>query len=77
MNRDKKGFGVPMQEWLKDELKEYIVEHINKKTLNQHELFNVQEVINLKKQYIDGANVNAIKLWYILMFQMWYKKWMH
>ena len=77
MNRDKKGFGVPMQEWLKDELKEYIVEHINKKTLNQHELFNVQEVINLKKQYIDGENVNAIKLWYILMFQMWYKKWMH
>jgi len=77
MNRDKKGFGSPIQEWLKNELKEYFEEYLNEKTLNQHELFNVQEVINLKKQYTDGVNINANKLWYILMFQMWYKKWMN
>jgi len=77
MNRDKKGFGAPIQEWLKDGLKEYLEEYLNEKTLNLHGLFNVQEVINLKKKYVSGEYINVTKLWYILMFQMWYKKWMH
>ena len=76
MNRDKNGFGAPIQELLKDELKEYFEEYLNKKTLNQHGLFNVQEVINLKKEYTNGSNIKVTKLWYILIFQMWYKRWM-
>jgi asparagine synthase (glutamine-hydrolysing) len=76
MNRDKKGFGVPIQELLKDNLKEYFEEYINEKTLNQHGLFNTHEVIDLKKKYINDSNIKVTKLWYILIFQMWYKKWM-
>ncbi len=77
MNRSKKGFGAPVQEWLKDDLKEYLDEYVNEKSLKQHQLFNIQEVINLKKMYISGVNLNATKLWYILIFQMWYKRWMN
>ena len=76
MNRDKKGFGLPIQELLKDDLKEYFEEYLTEKTLNQHGLFNVHEVIGLKKEYTNGSNIKVTKLWYILIFQMWYKKWM-
>ncbi len=77
MNREKKGFGAPIQKWLKNELKEYLEDHLNERTLNHHGFFNIEEVINLKQKYFDGENINVTKLWYILIFQIWYKKWMY
>ena len=77
MKRDKKGFGVPMQKWLKDDLREYLESYLTEKTLSEHGLFDIQEVSKMKNSYIQGENINVTKLWYILIFQMWYKKWMH
>jgi len=70
MDRPKKGFGVPIQEWFKEELKEYFEKYLSKKALNKHELFDVEEVIRMKDEYLCGANIKVTKLWYILMFQM-------
>ena len=77
MNQDKKGFGAPIQQWLKDELKEIFDSYLNEKTLSHHKLFNIQQVIQMKNSYMNGDNINVSKLWYILIFQMWYKKWMY
>lgn len=76
MDRPKMGFGVPIQEWFKDELKEYFEIYLSKKALSEHELFDVDEVLKMKNEYLSGANTGVTKLWFILMFQMWYEKWM-
>jgi asparagine synthase (glutamine-hydrolysing) len=76
MDRPKQGFGVPIQEWFKDELKEYFEKYLSKKALSQHDLFNIDEILKIKKQYLAGENVGVAKLWYVLIFQMWYEKWM-
>ena len=61
-----------------EELKYWdVVDFYNKPKLDISEHEGVHEVINLKKQYTDGVNINANKLWYILMFQIWYKNWMN
>ncbi len=76
MDRPKQGFGVPIQEWFKEELKEYFEKYLSKKALSEHELFDVDEVVRMKDEYLSGANVKVTKLWYVLMFQMWYERWM-
>jgi len=76
MDRPKEGFGVPVQEWFKVELKKYFEAYLSKKALSKHGLFDVVEVLRMKEEYLSGANVKVAKLWYVLMFQMWYEKWM-
>lgn len=76
MDRPKKGFGVPIQEWFKEELKEYFEKYLSKKALSEHGFFDVDEVVRMKDEYLNGANVKVTKLWYVLMFQMWYERWM-
>jgi asparagine synthase (glutamine-hydrolysing) len=75
MDRPKKGFNVPIQDWFKEDLKYYLEEFINEKELKEHNLFNIEYVLKLKYSYFEN-NDNVNKLWYILTFQMWYKRWM-
>jgi len=76
MDRPKQGFGVPIQEWFKEDLREYFEKYLNKKALKEHDLFVADEVIRMKDEYLSGANVTVTKLWFVLMFQMWYSRWM-
>ena len=75
MDRPKKGFGIPIQEWFKEELKEYLEVYLSEKALLKHELFNIKYVLDMKNRYLNNQDININKLWYVLIFQMWYFKW--
>ncbi len=76
MDRPKMGFGVPITIWFKKELKEYFEHYLGPARLGEHDLFN-NKIIQKKKQlFYDGNNTLVSELWYLLMFQMWYEKWM-
>ena len=76
MDRPKMGFGVPLMEWFRDELKEMFLHYLNEERLIKEGIFNVDEVVYLRDSFLSGRNSNARKLWNILMFEMWYEKWM-
>ncbi len=76
MDRPKMGFGVPLMEWFRDELKEMFLHYLDEQRLQREGIFNVQEIISLRDSFLDGTNTNSRKLWNILMFEMWYEKWM-
>ncbi|MCH9814003.1 MAG: asparagine synthase (glutamine-hydrolyzing) [Epsilonproteobacteria bacterium] len=76
MDRPKMGFGVPIQEWFKEELKEYFLHYLDVTRLEKEDIFNTQEVIRLRDRYLSGEKDNVDLLWSILMFEMWYEKWM-
>ncbi len=76
MDRPKTGFGIPIAAWLSNELKHYIDEYLNDDFLHKQNLFNLAPVQHLKKQFFAGQHDLAEKLWFLLMFQMWYKQWM-
>jgi asparagine synthase (glutamine-hydrolysing) len=76
MDRPKKGFSVPIEEWFRDELKEYFLIYLDKSRLDKENLFNSDEIIKLRDSYLMGNKENVQKLWFILMFEMWYEKWM-
>jgi asparagine synthase (glutamine-hydrolysing) len=76
MERPKMGFGIPMERWLSSELKELVLEHLSEKNLNVHGLFNTTVVNKLLTDFFKGRKEKHLKIWYLLMFQMWYKQWM-
>lgn len=76
MDRPKKGFGVPITTWFRDELKDYLMRYLDHSLLQQQGIFNAEAVVSLRDKYLDGASENGQKLWSLLMFQLWYEKWM-
>lgn len=76
MDRPKMGFGVPITEWFKDELEHYLMYYLNQDRLEKEGLFNSEEIIVLRDKYLNGDKENIHRLWFILMFEMWYEKWM-
>ncbi len=76
MDRPKMGFGVPLIEWFKDELKEYFLIYLDEDRLKKEGIFNAKEVIWMRDKYLNGEKVNVETLWSLLVFQMWYEKWM-
>jgi asparagine synthase (glutamine-hydrolysing) len=70
------GFGVPLMEWFRDELKDMFYYYLNEERLKKENIFNVDEVLYLRDNFLEGKNDNVRKLWNILMFEMWYEKWM-
>jgi asparagine synthase (glutamine-hydrolysing) len=76
MNRPKMGFSPPITEWFRDELKSYFMEYLSHERLTREGLFNADEVVALRDDYLAGKKVVVKKLWFILMFELWYEKWM-
>ncbi|MFM7661072.1 MAG: asparagine synthase (glutamine-hydrolyzing) [Bacteroidota bacterium] len=76
MARPKMGFAIPLASWMQNELKDMIEEYINEKDIQGQGLFNWEAVNRLKENFFSGKTEYDFKLWYLLMFQMWYERWM-
>ena len=76
MDRPKMGFAIPLASWMQNELKEMVEDYINEKNIREQGLFNWEAVNRLKVNFFSGKTEYDFKLWYLLMFQMWYERWM-
>ena len=76
INRPKMGFGVPLASWLRNDLKEWMLDTLNEKRINEQGLFNFKKINNLMTAHLDQSHNYHYELWQILMFQSWYDKWM-
>jgi asparagine synthase (glutamine-hydrolysing) len=76
MDRPKMGFGIPVFDWLRNDLKYYAEEFMSDKEFKKHGLFKMEGVQNIIKQFFNGNKNYNNSFWYLLMFQMWYRKWM-
>ena len=76
MDRPKMGFAIPIAKWMNEELKERIDSFINEKNIIEQGIFNWEYISKLKTDFYNGKKEYETKLWYVLMFQMWYSKWM-
>jgi asparagine synthase (glutamine-hydrolysing) len=76
-NRPKHGFEVPLLKWMRSELQSLIQNDLLKDSFVQEQgIFNVQEVRRLKEKLFSAnpEDVHA-RLWGLLVFQYWWKKW--
>ncbi len=76
MDRPKVGFSIPMNEWLRSDLKSYLYEYINEEQLSKHNLIDVKKAISIRDEFLSGKEFKETQVWLLLMFQMWWNKWM-
>jgi len=76
MQRRKMGFGIPLENWLGHELKPLVREYLSPARLKAHGLFNEGEVQSQVRDFFDGRKEKHVKIWHLLMFQLWYSRWM-
>ncbi|MCC7402049.1 MAG: asparagine synthase (glutamine-hydrolyzing) [Chitinophagaceae bacterium] len=76
MQRPKMGFGIPVENWLAKELRELAEEYLSAESLAKHHLFHIAEVRKIVSDFYKGRTEKHLKIWYLLMFQMWYIRWM-
>ena len=73
IDRKKQGFSIPLDSWLKNDLKTVVLDTLSRLKQN-NELFNA----NYVEQLIDSfykRNGNPYKLWLLFTFQLWYERW--
>jgi asparagine synthase (glutamine-hydrolysing) len=75
LDRPKAGFSLPIYDWLRGDLSYLIDDYLNEEALKLSGIWDVKyclnQVILFKKRKLHYSPF----IWYLLMFQMWYKKW--
>lgn len=73
--RPKKGFGIPVAKWFRGELRDFCLDILSQKKINQQGIFNYDYIEKLLKEHFAGQKDNRKKLWTLVVFQLWYDKW--
>lgn len=76
MERPKMGFGIPVAQWLSNELKPLVDDYFTTPFLEKQNIFEVHKTQQLIQAFYNGKKERAEKIWFLFMFQMWYKEWM-
>ena len=74
LEKSKKGFGVPVGDWLRASLKEELIGYLDKGFVEEQNLFNYGYVSKLVNNHLKGFEDNTFKVWSYYCFQKWYKK---
>jgi asparagine synthase (glutamine-hydrolysing) len=74
--RPKKGFGIPVAEWLRGPLTPLVDEHLGRDRLLSQGLFRPEAVGRLIAEHRQGARNHRKPLWTLLMFQLWADRWL-
>lgn len=80
LDREKKGFGVPLERWIKGPLRERLIEACDKKLITEQGIFDYYNLTKLMERYFSNSGDVAERsyitrlLWSILIFQNWYRQ---
>jgi asparagine synthase (glutamine-hydrolysing) len=74
LTASKKGFVIPQGKWIRTELKELVEELLGEAYLKKQAIFNPNIYELYVKPHMEGENGMVQKVWTLLMFQLWYKK---
>ncbi len=71
--RGKKGFGVPVAEWLKDNLRPLARDLLSPERVRRAGVFNPAYVTRLQDEHERGVANHRKLLWTLLMFELWHE----
>jgi asparagine synthase (glutamine-hydrolysing) len=74
LHRPKKGFGIPIAEWLKGRLNPLMHDMLSPERLSKQGLFNVDYVQRLIKEHERGTASHHKELWTLLVFEIWFEE---
>ncbi|EGV45046.1 asparagine synthase (glutamine-hydrolyzing) [Bizionia argentinensis JUB59] len=72
LEKSKKGFIVPVGDWLRSSLKSELKSYIDSKLLSKQNIFNSNYIRPLVLNHLSGKEDNSYKVWAFYTFQKWY-----
>ena len=73
IDRRKKGFGIPIARWLRNELKEFMLESLDETKIKRQGFFNYAYIKKLVDDHLEKKQDNRKALWSLLVFQIWHQ----
>ena len=73
IDRPKKGFGIPIARWLRNELKDFMLESLEETKIKRQGFFNYAFIKKLIDDHLERKKDNRKALWSLLVFQIWHQ----
>jgi asparagine synthase (glutamine-hydrolysing) len=73
IDRPKRGFSVPVKEWLVGPLRDWVEELISEQALEEQGIFDVKSIRDAWHQHLYGWANHSELMWSVLMFQAWWQ----
>lgn len=73
-DRPKAGFAIPIHEWMRSDLKEWINHLIFDLNFVDSEVLNSYQIQKIWKQFLNGDNTYTYHLWDIIMLKAWMER---
>lgn len=77
VERPKCGFGIPIGDWLRGQLREWAESLLDERRLLREGFLNPIPIRQAWAEHLSGRRNHQYELWVILMFQAWYERWQH
>ena len=74
LDKSKRGFGVPVGDWLRGYLQPQLLSYLNDSFLEAQGIFDIQEINKLVNEHLSGKVDNTFRVWSFFCFQKWYKE---
>ncbi len=71
IKNNKKGFAIPINNWLRGPLKNWAIDLLSESIINRQGYLNSENVSKILKSHLNGDEDNSSILWNILMWQSW------
>jgi asparagine synthase (glutamine-hydrolysing) len=75
--RPKMGFGIPIAEWFRGELKPMLSDYLSSERLKAEGLFDARVVEEKISEHLSGKVNHHYRLWALLMWEMWRERWLN
>jgi len=76
IERPKRGFAVPVKQWLAGDLRSFVDDHLAPDHIARQGLFDAAMVGQYVKRLHAGDASVRQRVWLLVAFQMWYQRWM-
>lgn len=74
MERPKRGLSIPINRWLREDLRDYLEYYLNSSRIKEEGIFDPKRVLNYKEQFLQGKDEYTKRVWVLLVFESWYEK---
>lgn len=71
LNKPKQGFMVPLADWLKGDLKGYVLEMLSRENIKRRGYFNPDYVEGILNRHFSGQEVLTHQIWALLVLEIW------
>ena len=72
LTRDKQGFSIPIKNWIRNELKEMMLDILSPEKIRREGFFQVEYINRLVEEHLKGKENHSHRLWALMMFEWWY-----